>query len=85
MFRCQLCNKVSEVGEKQNSLIIQKRLTSYHYYVILSKSQRNKKKFITESKTVARAERNKIISEFDRKGWEIEQELKVCNYCIKEK
>jgi len=84
MFKCQKCNKISNIYEKQNTIIIEKREKSYHYYVIKVRLGRGKtKQIITQTAPDKRDPNKQIVKEFNTKGWEIVRELKVCKECIK--
>ena len=82
-FKCQKCNRISEVYEKQNTLIIEKRDRSYHYYVVKIRGNYGKTKEIyTEIKPDPKDKNKQILKEFTTKGWEIVRALKVCGRCV---
>lgn len=81
-FRCQECNKSSQLYEKQHSIIIEKRDRIYRYYVVKVRIPYGKTKQIyTEIKPDEKDRNKKIERNFTAKGWEIVQEMKVCKEC----
>jgi hypothetical protein len=83
-FRCQECKKLSQPGEKQNSIIVKKRQQSYHYYVVETYTQKDSQIIFTETKPDENDKNIKILKEFTSHGWEIVEEKKVCNQCLKQ-
>lgn len=81
-FKCQKCNKTSQPYEKQNKVVVEKRNRSYHYYVVKVRNPHGKiKEIYTEIKPDERDRNKQILKEFNSRGWEIVQELRVCEEC----
>jgi len=83
-FRCPNCQKLTAPGAKQNTIIVKKRQRTYHYYVVETYVQKDSYITYTETKPDENDKNIKILKEFTSNGWEIEQEKKVCNQCLKQ-
>ena len=82
-FLCQICNKASQAGEKENRTVKEKRTRTYHYYIVKFRVFGKDKIIITESKEFAERKEHKILKQFTTRGWEISKELKICGNCVK--
>lgn len=81
-FRCQKCKKISQKGEKQHKVVIEKREKTYHYFVVKIRLQRGKTKEIYTKTKPDEKDRNKqVIKQFTTKGWEIAREQNCCKEC----
>ncbi len=86
MFICDKCKKMSEVGEKQTKVILEKRERTYYNVIILDFITKEKKflqyankdyKILTELKEKG----FKVIKDYLSKGSEIKKEISVCTLC----
>ncbi len=81
-YKCDLCGKASQSGEKLNLVITEKREKDYHYYSIKTRRNSKDEHIVTESKEVAEAPGNKILKRYSSKGWEISKGIKACKRCV---
>jgi len=79
MFKCEKCQCISHPGEKQCTLVVEKRSKTYTYYLIKGHFKENP--FWTASKIRADQEGTRIVKTRDIQGWEIVREIKICNKC----
>ena len=86
MFICYKCKKMSEVGEKQNKVITEKRDRTYYNVIVLDLITKEKKflqyankdyKILAELKEKG----YKVIKDYLSKGNEIRKEISVCTKC----
>jgi hypothetical protein len=85
MYRCDNCGKNSQPNETLNKSISKKRQREYYTLILRHKRNGNKivvyHKLTQEELDTFRKENFDIASEKYTKGWEIEQESKLCNQC----
>ncbi len=68
MFRCELCDRVSQPGERQIKVVVERRPTEYPSR---SKAQRSRSN-----------RRGKFIDDPGGAGYEISKEKIGCVYCV---
>jgi len=90
MFICEKCKKMSEVGEKQNKIVITKKDRIYYNIVILDLLTKQKKflqfseknyKILEDLKLRSKLENFKVLKDYVSKGNEIKKEISVCTLC----
>ena len=85
MYKCQICNEVSESRERINKIIVNKR--NKEYYIATFRHKRNIGRMIKytpptrEELEKLKKQDWELISEKETKGWEIVQEIEVCRKC----
>jgi len=87
MYRCEICNKVSEPNERVNKIIVNKR--NKEYYIITLRYKRSGKRRIEYSRNPELVDKLKkegweIVQEKETKGWEIVSEINTCEKCCKQ-
>lgn len=87
MYKCEQCNKVSLLGEKQETKIISRRNRNYFNIVTLDELTKKKKYYSLRDKDlnfIKELENNglKILKTYWSRGNEIVKEIKICKNCI---
>lgn len=81
MFKCQNCKKSSN---KQFRKVTKKRPKTYTYYLVKIFGGASRVPILTTNEELAKREGNKILKKKVTKGWEIAEELCLCEKCYKE-
>lgn len=81
MFRCEQCRSISQPGEKQCTLVIEKRATTYTFYLIKTHS-RDRETPVWKATKPVEQEGTRIVKTRTTQGWEIAREIKVCRKCL---
>jgi len=82
MFKCQSCHKSTK---KQFRIVTKKRPKTYTYYLVKVSGGAGHKPILTTNDELAKREGNKILKKKVTKGWEIAEQLVLCENCYNKK
>lgn len=85
-FICEDCKEATQIGEKINFVVTQKRDKVYNIWKIQIKNSRGKNeiRYVYKEPNQDDLENNriKILKRIVSKGWETVKEKKLCNKCL---